>query len=161
MVETRAAFCPAPCGEDEEGDGRQEGERDADESEDEGETTRKCPQMAVHGWRLVDGLGRILRVMSAILGIYFCFSDSCGFLIGIGEMSPAAGLFLGFCRRFCAALLIWRASLIKEPVGDVVPDEAADGAQEAPDAFGEGERGGGEEGVDLAEGLHGFAARVW
>jgi len=98
-MKTWAAFCPAPCGEDEEGDGRQERERDADESEYEGETARKCPKVALHGavgwW-----LGCILRAMSVILKIYFCFSKGCGFLIGFGEWCLSLDCFWGFDTAF-------------------------------------------------------------
>ena len=164
VMKTWAAFRPAPCGEDEEGDGRQERERDADESEDEGETARKCPKVALHGavgwW-----LGCILRAISVILEIYFCFSKGCGFLIGDGEKGPAAGDFLGFIARICASLLIRLDLVAKQPIDDaaedVVPNEAEDGAEKAPDAFEDGKDGGDEEGEDLADGFHGFAARGW
>ena len=163
VVKTRAAFCPAPCGEDEERDGRQEGERDADESEDEGETARKCPKVALHGavgwW-----LGCILRAISVILEIYFGFSRGCGFLIGDGEKGPAAGDFLGFIERICAPLLIRLDLVAKQPIDDaaedVVPNEAEDGAEKAPDAFEDGKDGGDEEGEDLADGFHGIPLRV-
>ena len=163
VVKTRAAFCPAPCGEDEERDGRQEGERDADESEYEGETARKCPKVALHGavgwW-----LGCILRAISVILEIYFYFSNGCGFLMGNGEKGPAAGDFLGFIERICAPLLIRLDLVAKQPIDDaaedVVPNEAEDGAEKAPDAFEDGKDGGDEEGEDLADGFHGVSLRV-
>ena len=99
-----------------------------------------------------------------ILEIYFCFSKGCGFLIGDGEKGPAAGDFLGFIACICASLLIRLNLVAKQPIDDaaedVVPDEAENGAEKAPDAFEDGKDGGNEEGEDLADGFHGVSLRV-
>ena len=85
-------------------------------------------------------------------------------MIGDGEKGPAAGDFLGFIARICASLLIRLDLVAKQPIDDatedVVPDEAEDGAEKAPDTFENGEDGGDEEGEDLAEGFHGVSLRV-
>ena len=86
-------------------------------------------------------------------------------MIGDGEKAPAAGDFLGFIARICASLLICLDLVAEQPIDDaaedVVPNEAEDGAEKAPDAFEDSKDGGDEEGEDLAEGFHGFAARGW
>ena len=85
-------------------------------------------------------------------------------MIGDGEKGPATGDFLGFIARICAPLFIRLDLVAKQPIDDaaedVVPNEAEDGAEKAPDTFEDGKDGGDEEGEDLADGFHGIPLRV-